>query len=82
MVSYMRDCRQDYTISPFLFILFVEILGIMIREKQAYMGGDRESFESCITVIDNLLGKIRSIDECSKGYSAVWLGSKRNWVVE
>ena len=82
MVSYMRGCRQDYIISPFLFILFVEILGILIREKQACMRGDRESFESCITVIDNLLGKIRSVDECSKGYSAVWLGSKRNSVVE
>ena len=98
---FCRGCRQGFPISPCLFILCVEILGIMIRENKHIKGifvnnvehklsqyadetefllaPARESFETCITVIDNF-GRKSGL--YVKERLGIWLGSKRNSVVK
>ena len=87
----MDSCQNGFLyvgdpVSPYIFILCVEILEIMIRENKYMKGifvnnvehkcsqyaddmefllaGDRESFETCITVIDNFGRKSGLIYEC------------------
>ena len=45
------------------------------------LAGDRESFQACITVIDNF-GRKSGLYMNAGKTSAVWLGSKRNLVVK
>ena len=50
-------------------------------DTEFLLAGDRESFETCITVIDNFGRKSGPCVNAGKA-SAVWLGSKRNLVVK
>ena len=50
-------------------------------DTEFLLAGDRESFETCITVIDNF-GRKSGLYMNAGKTSAVWLGSKRNSVVK
>ena len=50
-------------------------------DTEFLLAGDRKSFESCVTVIDNF-GRKSGLYMNAEKTSAVWLGSRRNSVVK